>query len=101
VDKRSAFILWFDQLGIEDVGLVGGKNASLGEMYRLLVPKGVNIPNGYAITATAYFYLLEKAGIKQKIRDILSDLNTHDVRNLQERGKKSESLSEMQRCLKI
>lgn len=88
VDKKSAFILWFDQLGIEDVGLVGGKNASLGEMYRMLTPKGVNIPNGFAITATAYFYMLEKAGIKDNVRKALDGLNTHDVKNLQERGKK-------------
>ena len=47
------FILWFDQLGIEDVGLVGGKNASLGEMYKNLTPKGIKIPNGFAITAHA------------------------------------------------
>ncbi len=91
-DKKSAFILWFDQLGIEDVGIVGGKNASLGEMYRNLQPMGVNIPNGFAITAHAYFYLLEKAGIKDKIRQILSDLNTRDIKNLQERGKKVREL---------
>jgi len=92
MDKKSAFILWFNELGIEDVPLVGGKNASLGEMYRILTKKGVNIPNGFAITANAYFYILEKAGIKQKIKDVLKDLNTHDVRNLQERGKKVRKL---------
>jgi len=88
MDKNSAFILWFDQLGIEDVPLVGGKNASLGEMYRLLTPKGVNIPNGFAVTATAYRYLMEKSGAVHKIKEILSDLNTSDLHNLQERGKK-------------
>ncbi len=92
MDKKSAFILWFDQLGIEDVPLVGGKNASLGEMYRILTEKGVKIPNGYAVTAGAYFHLLEEAGIKDKIKDILKDLNTHSVRNLQERGKKVRKL---------
>ena len=53
VEKQNAFVLWFDELGIEDVPLVGGKNASLGEMYRNLVPKGVPIPNRVAITANA------------------------------------------------
>jgi len=88
MDKDTAFILWFDQLGIEDVPLVGGKNASLGEMYRNLTPKGVNVPNGFAVTAYAYRYLIEKAGIKDRIREILSDLDTSDMNNLAERGHK-------------
>lgn len=92
MDKHSAYILWFDQLGIEDVPLVGGKNASLGEMYRELTGRGVKVPNGFAITAAAYRYLLDKAGIKNKIREILSDLNTHDTRNLAERGQRVRQL---------
>ncbi|MBU0536743.1 MAG: phosphoenolpyruvate synthase, partial [Nanoarchaeota archaeon] len=86
--KKTAFILWFDQTGIEDVPLVGGKNASLGEMYQNLTSQGVRIPNGFAVTAYAYRYLLEKAGIKDQIRDVLKDLNTHDMQNLAERGHK-------------
>lgn len=92
MDKSTAFILWFDQLGIEDVPLVGGKNASLGEMYVNLTNKGVRVPNGFAITAYAYHYLLDKAGIRQAIKDILSDLNTSDMRNLAERGSKVRRL---------
>ena len=88
VDKSNAWILWFDQLGIEDVGLVGGKNASLGEMYRLLTPKGVPIPNGFAVTATAYRHFLETTGTQQRVADILSDLDTRDLSNLQERGRR-------------
>ncbi|MBN2517665.1 MAG: phosphoenolpyruvate synthase [Candidatus Altiarchaeota archaeon] len=88
MDKSKQFILWFDQLGIEDVPLVGGKNASLGEMYRNLNPKGVNIPNGFAITAHAYRYIIEKASIGDKIKDILKDLDTRDIKNLRERGEK-------------
>ena len=84
--KEDAFILWFDQLGIEDVPLVGGKNASLGEMYRELTGKGVRIPNGFAVTARAYHYLLDKNGAKEKIKRILSDLNTSDMQNLADRG---------------
>jgi len=82
----------FEELGIEDVTSVGGKNASLGEMIRNLSKKGVNVPSGFAITAYAYKYMIEKAGIDVKIRDILSDLNTHDVNNLAERGKKIRGL---------
>lgn len=88
MDKQKEFILWFDQLGIEDVPLVGGKNASLGEMYRNLSNKGVSVPNGYAVTAYAYHYLLDKAGVRDDIKDILKDLNTKDMHNLADRGQK-------------
>ncbi len=88
MDKNSALVLWFDQLGIEDVPLVGGKNASLGEMYRLLTEKGVNIPNGFALTAHAYRFFLEKAGVMEKIQKTLSDLDTSNMRNLSTRGHK-------------
>lgn len=92
MDKNNALILWFDQLGIEDVPVVGGKNASLGEMYRMLTPKGVRIPNGFAITAKAYHYLLEFNHAREKVRDILSTLNTHDIQNLQDHGHKVRHL---------
>jgi len=92
LEKKSAFILWFDQLGIDDVGLVGGKNASLGEMYCNLKPKGVSIPNGFAVTAYAYHYLLEKAGIMEKIKEVLRDLDTRNMENLAEKGYKVRSL---------
>ena len=88
MDKKEEFILWFDQVGIEDVGLVGGKNASLGEMYRNLTKKGVNIANGFAVTAKAYFYFIEKTGVKDKIKEILSNLNINDVNDLMEKGQK-------------
>ncbi|MFT7615846.1 MAG: pyruvate,water dikinase [Candidatus Woesearchaeota archaeon] len=90
--KEDEFILWFDQLGIEDVPLVGGKNASLGEMYRSLTHRGVKVPNGFAVTAYAYRYLLQKTNAEQKIRDILSDLDTTDMDNLAERGNKVREL---------
>ncbi len=92
MDKDSAFILWFDQLCIEDVPLVGGKNASLGEMYRNLTQKGVKIPNGFAVTAAAYRYLLEKTGAKDKIREILADLDTSNMDNLATHGQKVRDL---------
>ncbi len=81
-------ILWFDQIGIQDVPLVGGKNASLGEMYQHLTSKGVNVPNGFAITAEAYKHLLRGAGIEQSIRDVLEGLDTHNISDLKKRGKK-------------
>ena len=88
MDKKNAFVLWFKDLTIEDVPVVGGKNASLGEMYCNLTKKGVNIPNGFAVTAHAYRYLLKKARIEKTIKQILKGLNTRDVQNLAERGKK-------------
>lgn len=92
MDKSDAFILWFDQLSIEDVPLVGGKNASLGEMYRELAGKGVKVPNGFAVTAHAYHYLLDKNGTKERIKEILHDLDTGNMQNLSERGHKVRSL---------
>ena len=84
----AKYIMWFDELGIKDVPIVGGKNASLGEMYRKLTSKGVAVPNGFAITADAYRYLLKAGGIQDDIKRILKDLNTHDIGNLRERGQK-------------
>jgi len=85
---ETEYILWFEDISIDDVPLVGGKNASLGEMYRHLTSKGVKIPHGFAITAHAYKYLITTTGIDKTVSEILSDLNTHDLRNLQERGRK-------------
>ena len=87
-NKEDKYILWFKELEIGDVPLVGGKNASLGEMYQKLTSKGVNIPNGFAVTASAYRHLLRDAGIEQAIKDALAGLDTHDIKNLQERGRK-------------
>ena len=86
------FVLWFNELELKDIPQVGGKNASLGEMIRELTSKGVHIPDGYAITAHAYRYLLSSAGITDKIHEILSDLDTHDIQNLNDRAKKIRSL---------
>lgn len=82
------FILWFKEIGIENVPLVGGKNASLGEMYRELSSQGVKIPNGFAVTAEAYRYFLSENHLEEKIRETLSDLNASDLENLRQRGLK-------------
>ncbi|MBI2565201.1 phosphoenolpyruvate synthase [Candidatus Woesearchaeota archaeon] len=90
--KDHQFILWFKELGIEDVPLVGGKNASLGEMYQNLSKKGIRIPNGFAVTAYAYKIFLEKNYLVEKIKKALSGLNIRDVKNVVERGKKAREL---------
>ena len=89
---EEVFIKWFEELTIDDVPLVGGKNASLGEMIRNIGEKGVKVPSGFAITSYAYKYTMEKAGVDLKIKEILSDLNTHDVNNLADRGEKIRTL---------
>jgi len=89
---NEKMIMWFDDLQLKDIPEVGGKNASLGEMRQNLQKKGVNIPDGYAITAAAYRHLIESAGIWDKIKDVLQDLDTHDMHNLSTRGKKVRDL---------
>ena len=85
-------ILWFEDIGIEDVPMVGGKNASLGEMYQNLTSKGVAVPHGFAITAYAYRYLLKSAGLEEAIKGALAGLDTHDMKNLQERGEAARNV---------
>ena len=90
--KEQALILWFEEVGIADIPLVGGKNASLGEMIRQLQPKGVNVPNGFATTAYAFRYFIEKAGLEAKLRELLADLDIEDINNLRDRGRMARTL---------
>lgn len=84
MSKEEKFVLWFDEIGSEDVPIVGGKSASLGEMIRRTK---VPVPYGFATTAHAYRYFIEKAGIKQKIADALKDLkDPNDTLTLQRTG---------------
>ncbi|MCO4846040.1 MAG: phosphoenolpyruvate synthase [Sulfurovum sp.] len=83
----SQYIKWFNELNIEDVDLVGGKNASLGEMYQNLTKEGIRIPNGFAITADAYRTILDSNNAWEKLHAHLDDLNPDDVVQLQECGK--------------
>ena len=80
------YIRWFEELGMKDVALVGGKNASLGELYRKFVPKGINVPNGFAITADAYWDLLHRNHSFQRIKEILSGLDHRDTEALRQTG---------------
>jgi len=87
MDKKDNFILWFKDIGIESVPLVGGKNAALGEMYQNLTPLGINVPNGFTITATAYRHFLKQSGLEEKIKEALTGLNTRNIKNLQKCGR--------------
>ena len=81
------FIRRFEELGLQDVPLVGGKNASLGELYRELAPKGVRVPDGFAVTASAYRFFLRSAGLAPVIERTLAGLDTRDVDELRRRGR--------------
>jgi pyruvate,water dikinase len=85
--ERSKYLRFFDEIGIDDVPLVGGKNASLGEMYRKLGAEGVRVPNGFAITADAYRLMLEEAGAWGPLHSVLDELKPHDVADLARRAK--------------
>lgn len=89
---QEQWLRWFESLSIDDVSLVGGKNASLGEMYQELTPKGILIPNGFAVTAEAYRYTLDKAGAWEALHEVLDDLNGNDVSDLARRGKKAREI---------
>jgi pyruvate,water dikinase len=92
VNKEKAFILWFEEVGTHDVGLVGGKNSSLGEMIQELTSKGVNVPGGFATTAHAYRHFIASAGVEAKLRELFADLDVTNLPNLQERAKKARAL---------
>ena len=92
MDKKKANIIWFKDLGIDDVPIVGGKNAALGEMFSNLTKLDINVPNGFAITARAYNDFLDKAGIRTGMEKILKDLDTGNIRVLQKAGKKVRKL---------
>ncbi len=84
----TPYIRFFDEISIGDVALVGGKNASLGEMVRTLVPLGVEIPFGFATTAQAYRLYLDQGGLEGRIRQALDGLDTSDVDDLRARGER-------------
>ncbi len=90
--KNSNFILFFNQIGIADISKVGGKNASLGEMYNQLNPKGIGIPNGFALTADAYRLFRKQNNIEQQLNDLLLSLDTVNYSNLSAIGEKARSL---------
>jgi len=80
------YLKFFEELSINDIPSVGGKNASLGEMYHHLKPQGVNLPNGVATTADAYRYFLREAGLSQRITETLEGLDVSNVHELARRG---------------
>jgi pyruvate,water dikinase len=92
MSEQMNYIRWFDELTIDDVPLVGGKNASLGEMYRELTPQGIKIPNGFAITAEAYRYVLDQADAWQPLHEALDELDSDNVVDLAKRARKAREI---------
>ena len=86
------YIKHFNEIDIHDVPIVGGKNASLGEMFQKLTSKGVQVPDGFATTSSAYWHFLEEAAIKDNLFQELGKLNTKDFSNLREVGAKARNL---------
>ncbi len=92
MSEQANYIRWFNELTIDDVPLVGGKNASLGEMYRELSPQGIQIPNGFAVTAEAYRYVLDQAQGWEALHQALDDLQHNDVADLTSRARKAREI---------
>lgn len=99
-DKAKYYILWFDEISKDDIPLVGGKNANLGEMYQNLSHatsetfsgEKIQVPYGFAVTAYSYSYFIEKNGLDRKIHEALEGLDTSNIKSLEEAGQKVREL---------
>ncbi|MDH3705188.1 MAG: phosphoenolpyruvate synthase [Acidimicrobiia bacterium] len=91
-DAGTPWIRFFSEIGLDDLPLVGGKNASLGEMYQELTPQGVRVPNGFAVIAPAYWEILEKAGMVEQLHELMDPLDRSDVTDLQARAAAARDL---------
>ncbi len=89
---RRDYVRWFAELGIDDIPLVGGKNASLGELYTNLTSEGVRVPNGFAVTARAYRDMLSAPDAIGELHEILDDLDPDDADDLERRGRRAREL---------
>jgi pyruvate,water dikinase len=92
MSQGTEYVRWFGELGIDDVAEVGGKNASLGELYRELTGRNVNVPNGFALTAAAYRDTLTEAGAWDALEEALAGLDKSDVAELALRGRRAREI---------
>ncbi len=81
-----SYIRWFNEITLDDIPLVGGKNASLGELYRLLQNDRCKLPEGFAITVDAYWNLVNSNGLSETIAQTLAKLDISDTQALQHAG---------------
>lgn len=92
VEKHPQYIRWFNEITVDDVSLVGGKNASLGEMYRALTPQGIRVPNGFAISAEAYQDMISAAGVSSGLHALLDGIDQNDIKELARRAQQAREL---------
>ena len=92
MEKKHKYIRFFKEIGVDDVALVGGKTSSLGEMYRKLTPQGVKVPNGFAITASAYRYILDKANAWDALHKALDGIDASNMADLANRGRQARAI---------
>ncbi|OHT45314.1 hypothetical protein B0A71_16365 [Flavobacterium tructae] len=90
--KMEKYILKFSEIGINDINKAGGKNASLGEMYNNFGPHGIRVPNGFAITTTAYKDFIEYNHLSFALNELMQLLDKKDFTNLTEIGSKARKL---------
>jgi pyruvate,water dikinase len=90
--KSKKYVLWFNEISKKDTPLVGGKNASLGEMYSNLTKKGINIPNGFALTSRAYRYFLKENGIDEGLKKVFKKFNPKSLESLKKTGKAAREM---------
>ncbi|WP_375158924.1 phosphoenolpyruvate synthase [Bradyrhizobium sp. RDT46] len=84
--SSNPYVRWFEDLGLDDVGMVGGKTASLGELYSMLSRRGISVPNGFALTAAAYRAALLQQGAWEELRKLLAGLDKRHIADLARRG---------------
>src|SRR4030095_16076086 len=88
----NKYIRWFEDVTLDDVALVGGKNASLGELIRSLSAAGVRVPAGFAVTADAYSELLRAGGVTDELTQLLKDLDKTNIHELEKCGRAARAL---------
>jgi pyruvate,water dikinase len=89
---NASYIRWFDDIQLKDIPLVGGKTASLGELYSALSPQGVGVPNGFALTASAYRDALTQAGAWEDLRSLLAGVDKRRIADLAKRAAKARAI---------
>ncbi|MGD8417589.1 MAG: phosphoenolpyruvate synthase [Pseudomonadales bacterium] len=92
MSANDGYIRWFEEISHGDLLDVGGKNASLGEMYRELTARGVRVPNGFALTTRAYHELIDAPGIRDELTSILAATDVTDVTSLADGGRRCRKL---------
>ncbi|MGC9121049.1 MAG: phosphoenolpyruvate synthase [Sulfurihydrogenibium sp.] len=84
--QEKKLVMWLNEVGMEDIALVGGKNASLGEMLKGLSSIGIKVPMGFVVTSQAYWYFVDYNNLREKIREILTGLDPNNIEDLSKRG---------------